>query len=64
MLTDPEYRQGSLCQTYGHKWRATTAQGKYICAYCQAVGYCPKCLLTVSKDVIRMRCDQHQERQV
>lgn len=64
MLTDPEYRQGSLCQTYGHSWRATTTQGKYTCSHCRIVGYCPKCLLVVPKGVLRMRCHQHQEKGV
>lgn len=64
MLTDPEYRQGSLCQSYGHKWRSTTTQGKYICVHCRAIGYCPECLLTVPKGVLRMRCGQHQEERV
>ncbi len=63
MIVDPEYRQGSLCETYGHSWRETNQQGKFQCRTCRAVAYCPTCLLVVPKGALTARCERHQEEQ-
>lgn len=63
MIVDPEYRRGSLCETYGHDWRPANEPGMFQCSTCRAMGYCPGCVLIMPKGVLMMRCKQHQAKQ-
>ncbi len=60
-IDDLKQRQGTLCETFGHHWRATNRPGKFYCCNCRATGYCPGCLLTLPKAAMVMRCAIHQE---
>ena len=61
MIEDVMERRGTLCEIYGHNWRATSAQGMYQCTNCRQQASCSGCLLTVPKGAQTMRCEQHKE---
>lgn len=61
-VDDLKQRQGTLCETFGHNWRSTNRPGKFYCCNCRVTGYCSKCLLTLPKGAIVMRCQIHQGR--
>lgn len=42
-------------------WQPTSKQGKYQCASCEAVAYCPGCLPIVPLGMQTIRCPQHTE---
>ena len=56
-----EHRSGGFCLYHGHLWRATGQHGKYQCANCKTVTYCPGCVLTLPRYALTMHCKQHQE---
>jgi hypothetical protein len=60
VLADLAYRQGSLCEIYGHTWQPTDTPGTYRCAICNHEGYCPGCLSVIPQGAQTMRCEQHR----
>lgn len=53
----------SFCEVYGHFWRPLNRHaGIYKCVHCKQTGYCSACLLTIPRNVLVLRCDQHEEK--
>jgi hypothetical protein len=49
------------CESQGHDWQPTSKPGRYQCASCEAVAYCPGCLPIVPLGMQTIRCPQHPE---